>query len=229
MQVNHGCCPHCLRETNIHLEFISALRIRFLPMLMAAWSLPCILAVCQLIDTFYSSTSFYCCSWVFFFCLGFVVVPCLLITHQLAVWERIVWFKHLLLFRRGRRTTHGWQGSSSRYQRPRSPECMCQIREEHRRQLQPKAPCAGAETHQICWMQAGEERVQRSWGVCACSWPHQQDGGRQRDSFHPIKLANFLPCRTGIVIQTLSHWKLMIYHSSQPTQTDTRDLWAINW
>lgn len=116
-------------------------------MLTAARSLPCILAVCQIIDAFSSSITFYCRSW--FFGLGFVVAPCLLIAHQLAVWESIVWFKHLLLFRKGRGATHGWQGSSSRYQLPRSPACMCQIKEEHRRQPLPKAPWAGAET---LWM-----------------------------------------------------------------------------
>lgn len=90
---------------------------------------------------------------------------------------------------------------------PGAQACMCQIREEHRRQPLPKAPCPGAETH---WMDGHrqERRGYKGAGVPVldtCSWPHQQDAGRQRDSFHQIKLANFLPCRTGIVIQTLCH------------------------
>lgn len=167
-------------------------------------------------------------SWLVFFGLGLVVAPCLLITHQFAVWACIIWFKHLLLFRRGRGATHGCQGSSSRYQFPRSPAGPWQIQEKTRRWSPPKTRVRGLRP--TGWAQDAEERAWRGWGACNSTWPHQQqDAGRQRDSFHQIKLANLLPCRTGIVIQTLCHRNLMIYHSSQPTQTDTRDLWAINW
>lgn len=167
--------------------------------------------------------------WLCFFGLGFIVVPCLLITHQLAVWTHIVWFKHLLLFRRGRGVTHGCQGSFSRYQIPRSPAGPWQIPEEPRGVVNPRKPHVWG-LRPVGWTQDTEERVWRGWGAGTSTWPHQQqDAGRQRDSFHQIKLANLLPCRTGIVIQTLCHRNVMIYHSSQPTQTDTRDLWAINW
>lgn len=56
-------------------------------------------------------------------------------------------------------------------------------------------PCAGADTRRV---------------HSACSWPSRQDAGRQRASFHPITLADFLPCGTGIVIQTLRHGELKV-------------------
>lgn len=80
-QVNHGHCPHCLLEANAPLEFISTLRIRFVPILMAAWLPHGIFAVCQIIGTFNFSILLSCHG-----CFsGFAAARCSQITPQLAV------------------------------------------------------------------------------------------------------------------------------------------------
>lgn len=74
---------------------------------------------------------------------------------------------------------------------------MCHIREEAQEAAMGLRTTRGTQTRKT--------RVYTHRGVGAAAWPRQQDAGRQRDSFHQIKLANSLPCRTGIVIQTLCH------------------------
>lgn len=79
-QVNHGHCLHCLLKANAPLEFISTLRIRFIPILMAAWLLHGIFAVCQIIGTFNFSILLSCHG-----CFsGFAAEWCSQITAQLA-------------------------------------------------------------------------------------------------------------------------------------------------
>lgn len=180
-------------------------------MLRATRSLPCILAACQTIGTFYSSTSLCCHGWFFWFGLCSRAVfadhtpACCLRGHCLISASAAI--------QKGPRSDTWLAGLLLQVGLGRSPACMCQ-----RRASSGGSPCA-----QPRWAQPGR-RGREEPGLRGLIPASPEGCCRQRHPFHRIKLADPLPCPPGIVIQTLRHGKLMIYRSPQPTQTDTRDL-----
>lgn len=152
---------------------------------------------------------FFCFSLVFFG-LGFVVAP-VCWSHTSLLSGRALFGLSICCYSGGaeERQTQGWKGSSCRYGSPGA----LPVPDKGQHCPQPLS--------QPRWMQ--EEP-----GVW--SRPHQRDAADKGiPSPGPNLQISFLPCPPGIVIQTLRRGKLMIYRSSQPTQSDTRDLAVINW